>query len=217
MTIDWYIDGVCLNKELGLFFAESAGIVDLLKPKKAVVANYPNLHGEEVDLSDRVYESRDLTFKCFMSAPGGPQDLEYRLGRLGSLLGLKRLVRLDIHMDHSYWLSYIVYAPDVLRVKKEFDHDITAEFSLLLREPNPVKRIYRTTNKTISITPDSGDYPLLISYSPVSSPVKALPTKNVAITHTYDSDERCIVVVAGRLDIVKLTVTNLEEICAYLN
>lgn len=217
MDIDWYIDGVCLNKELGISFSESDGLVDLLKPKKPTTANYPNLHGEEVDLSDRVYEWRDLTYKCFMDAPNGPWDLEYRINRLGELLGAKRLVRLDMRIDDNYVLSYLVYSPDALKIKKEFCDDITAEFTLFLREPNPVKKIFRTTSTTISITTNSGDYPLLISYDPKIAPIKLMPTAAVAIEYDYDDNSEHIVVVAGRLDIVELTVENLEEVCAYLN
>lgn len=217
MDINWYIDGVCLNEELGIFFSSSAGVVDLLKTKKTTVADYPSLHGEEPDLSDRVYESRDLSFECVCDAPDGPLDLEYKLARLGELLGQKRLVRLEIRIDCCDPLVYMVYAPEAIKVKKDYEEDITATFTLHLREPNPVKRLYINTASSISISANSGEYPLLISYDPLIAPVKLLPTADDPIEYEFEDTQPHVIVVAGRLDIVELTCVNMVEICAYLN
>jgi len=142
MAINYYINGVNFTTD-GIYVSDSKGIVGGLKLRRPVTQEWPDYHGEVVDMAAPRYEARDIILECFMKASTKENfltNVQTFLARWMSA-GMKRLM---IVVDSAKPLIYDVYlsqGPDI--DKKWNDATMVGTFSLKLREAEPVKMIYR--------------------------------------------------------------------------
>jgi hypothetical protein len=142
--IEYYINGINFTTD-GVYVSESKGIVGGLKLRKSITQEWPDYHGEVVDVAAPRYEARDITLECFIKATSKElfmTNLQTFLGRWMSA-GMKRLMIIADTARPLIYDIYLTQSPDV--DKKWNDATMVGTFSLKLREPEPVKRIYRFT------------------------------------------------------------------------
>ncbi|MGE9617101.1 MAG: hypothetical protein ACQPRJ_06120 [Solitalea-like symbiont of Acarus siro] len=105
----YYLDGINLT-DYGVHVSASKGITASLKPKKPVSVVWPDYHGEAMNLPAPVYEAREITLECFISAEGKESFFETVSGFLSAFdkAGTRRL---KIVVGDLKPLVYEVYYP----------------------------------------------------------------------------------------------------------
>lgn len=142
MAINYYISGVDFTTD-GIYVSDSKGIIGGLKLRKPVTQEWPDYHGEVVDMAAPRYEARDITLECFMKATTKENFLSASQTFLARWMsaGMKRLM---IIVDSTKPLIYDVYLSQGPEIDKKWnDATMVGTFSLKLREAEPVKRVYR--------------------------------------------------------------------------
>jgi hypothetical protein len=138
---DYYINGVNFTTD-GVYVSKSQGIIGGIKLRQPVRQEWPDYHGEVVDMAAPRYEARDITLECFMKATS-KEDFLSGMQTFMARWMTGTMKRLMIVVDAAKPLVYDVYltmGPDV--DKKWNDSTMVGTFSLKLREPEPVKRVY---------------------------------------------------------------------------
>lgn len=140
--IDYSVNGTNFTTD-GVYVSDSKGIVGGLKLRRPVTQEWPDYHGEVVDMAAPRYEARDITLECFMKATTKETFLTGVQTFLARWMSAS-MKRLMIIVDSSKPLIYDVYlsqGPDI--DKKWNDATMVGTFSLKLREPEPVKMVYK--------------------------------------------------------------------------
>ncbi len=193
-------------KSFGVYVKQGDGFFDALKMKEPFKVDWPDYHGEVLDLSDPRYEARNLTLECFIYAHT-KEDFDEKIKRFLNKFygaGTKRL-----SLDASGLIfNYEIYMASEAKVKKKFrSADMVGEFTLELIEPQPIKRIIYFLksggNSTVSVTLTSRK-PLTIYWGDGTHLDNVMGT--VTKTHTYSTDGAKYVIVAGVIE----EVTNLS-------
>ena len=181
------INGVKLS-DLSIYVESSAGVLDMLVRKPSIVRNWNDYHGEQIDLSEPVYEPRNIILNCNLIAV----DKDDFYGKLDLLKqefakpNLQRLMinYLELGMGYVTPLVYEVYLSEGINVEKRWqDGQMFGSFSLRLREPEPVKRVVKFAyNATANIS--------MVSSTPVNiywgDGTKTLNQKGtISLTHAY--------------------------------
>jgi hypothetical protein len=211
MKVYYYINGVEF-RALGVKVSGSSGLVSPLKmrdPKKVV---WPDHHGEVVDLAAPRYEAREITLDCFIKADSSTAFIAAVQTFLAAFQkpGLQRLmVEVDDGVVTRKPLVYEVYLQEDFDVKKKWNaNHMVGTFSMKLREPEPVKRVYKfiaaagalsvsfavTTTKPVNIYYGDGSH----SFDVV--------TASDTITHNYAQAGTYYIIITGVIeDITSVT------------
>lgn len=209
--IQYLIDNIDL-KTYGVRVSDTEGLFDLPKMKKPLSVNWPDRHGEQVDVSQVRFEPRDITISCYMIAQGRTEFLirvnEFAAGLLMST-GLKQLV---VVYDSNKPLTYMVYMPDGLNIKRSTKWNAarhTGVFELKLREPEPVKKVLRFTaltgNMQVSLA-FASNRQVTVHWGNKKS--TATNTPSVSLTHTYQVAGTYYIVLTGVIEDINNLVTN---------
>lgn len=211
--LDYYIDGVNL-KDYDIRVSSSEGVLDQPKMKTPLSVDWPDYHGEIVDLDDKRVEARVIKLNCWMRAKG-KIDFAMKVNAFHKHFMRNGTARLMISIHPTKPLVYEVYNSDgISHDKRWHDDKMIGTFTLTLREPDPVKRVLRhqrssagTAAVTVGFKSDkmvtiywgdgTADYDLYGDYSGAN-----------AITHTYQTDGIYYPIVAGIIDKITDFTTN---------
>ena len=207
--LNYLIDGINF-KEWDITVSESNGILDLPKLKTPFSINWPDYHGQVIDLSRKRIEAREIELKCWMSATGKMNFVT----KLNSFLDLFRkdgTQRLSIEIHPTKPLLYEVYCENGVSISKRWDNDLMiGTFTLKLIEPDPVKRVVRhqrisdgTKTLTITLTSDKA----LTVYWGDGSKEEVYGT-NISRSHQYIKDGIYYAIVAGVIEEITNFSTN---------
>lgn len=195
-------------KSFGVYVKQGDGFFDALKMKEPFKVDWPDYHGEVLDLSDPRYEARNLTLECFCYAHT-KEDFDEKIKRFLNKFygaGTKRL-----SLDASGLIfNYEIYMASEVKVKKKFRSiDMVGEFTLELIEPQPIKRIIYFLsgggNNTVSVSFTTRK-PLTIYWGDGTHLDNVIGT--VTKTHSYSADGAKYVIIAGVIEEVSNLSTN---------
>lgn len=210
--VKYYIDGVDFTT-YGVHVSKSEGLLSRPRMKEPASMESDNNHGEIIDLSRRFYEVREITLRCFIKAANNT-DLLTKFKQFSEVFDRNNTRQLLVSVEASEPLAYQVYLKEGFDIDKTWGtYTVVGSFTLVLREPEPVKKVLkftRTSNaaKTVSITLTStkdvnvywGDQTRTVDVSGV----------NKTVTHDYQANGTYYIVIAGDIDkITALTTTGV--------
>lgn len=140
----------------GVFVSDSIGIADGLERKAVQSYDWAEYHGISVDLVKPKYKERKIELKCFIEGDNW-QDLfvsfkDFCLKEF-SKSGTQRLI---IEPFGDSPLVYDVFMQDGIKLEKRFSKGkMIGTFSLMLTEPNPIKKVLYTVNPQLTISYNS--------------------------------------------------------------
>jgi len=211
--IIYKIDGVDLLS-LGVNVASSTGVIDKLSLKGVVKTSHPSEHGEDVDLSDYRYNTRKLSFKCWMVAEDNA-DMIRKQEKIAGLIGKSRLIRLEILPERFTPLVFDVYCDSGIAFIKEWNQEgeMMTEFTLNLIEPQPVKKVFVTYSPYVSLIQTNSETPLQISWGDGTFEKYCF---NSTHAHPYtDGKKKHYIIVSGVLTPNSITISP-KLICSVL-
>lgn len=140
--IEYYVNGVNFTTD-GVYVSRSQGIIGGIKLRQPVRQEWPDHHGEVIDMTAPRYDARDIILECFIKASTKELFLTNMQAFLNRWMtgGMKRLMIIADTARPLIYDTYLLQSPDI--DKKWNDLTMVGTFSLKLREPEPVKRIYR--------------------------------------------------------------------------
>lgn len=202
MEINYHIDSVNL-KEYGVFVSGSDGLISKPKLKKPVSMDWVNYHGESVYLNKKYYETRVIKLDCFIKADSSEDFISKSLYFL-SIFDSAFTKRLNVSVGNQEPLCYEVYLEDGIDIKKTWNaNQMIGTFNLTLKEPEPIKKIYKyqrtsTSDKTVSFTLTSTK--LLNIYWGDGSHTFDCSGTSQTYTHDYSTNGYFYIVVTGNID-----------------
>lgn len=129
-------------KDLDIIISQSYGLTDLPKTKEPLIANWPDQHGIDVDLSNRAYEPRMIKLNCFMKCEN-EEDFITKSLKLNQLLtnnNSSGLLSLVVGFPFTKPLVYAVYlSGEISHTKKWRNGVFFSTFTLEFIEPDPMK------------------------------------------------------------------------------
>lgn len=138
--ITYSLDGTTFES-LGITVSESKGLLEKPKMKAPLTIDYPDYHGEVVDLKDKRYEPREIQLKCFCKADG-KVDFITKMNALYDILEKDGTQRLKVDINPARPLVYDVYCQQNMDPDKRWHDDLmVGTFTLKLREPEPQKKV----------------------------------------------------------------------------
>ena len=171
----YYIDGIDIRETYGIRFEKSSGLLARPKLKAPTKVDWPDYHGEVVDLTGKRVEARTITLKGWMPAQN-KTDFIQKWNEFISIFDKDGTQRLMVDVHPTKPLVYEVYLEDELDTEKRWsDEAMVGTFSIKLKEPDPVKRVIRqlvtstsaesrnlriqmTSQKAVSISWGDGTY-----------------------------------------------------------
>jgi hypothetical protein len=202
--LSYKIDGTDFKK-WGITVSESNGLLDRPKLKSPFKLDWPDYHGEVIDLSRKRVDAREIELQCWMKA-SGKIDFVTRLNDFLSVFQNDGTQRLTVDIHPTKPLIYEVYNESGISVSKRWsDETMVGTFSLKLKEPDPVKRILRhqrvnESTKTISITLTSSK---TLSVFWGDGTKEEIAGTNVTLTHQYSEDGVYYTVIAGVIEEIR--------------
>lgn len=189
-------------KNYGVYVKESKGVIDGLKIKTPLYrTNWPDYHGEAIDVDQIIYEPRDIELDCFIKA-GGMVDFSEKANSFLSLFSVPGLRRLSISIDPNKPLCYQIYIRDSAEIKKKWNETQNiGHFTLKLREPEPVKRLVKFTSSYAEITISGTKYYNIYW----GDGQRTLDVLNTMVSHDYLSSGPHFAIISG----------NIEEIVSF--
>lgn len=196
-------------KDFGVRVKQGDGLFDALKMKEPFKVDWPDYHGEVLDLDNVRYEARQITLDCFIHA-STKEDFEQKVKDFLDLFYGSGTKRLSIEASGTMYV-YEVYLGSGAQVKKRWrSADMVGEFQLVMTEPQPIKRTIffarSSGNTTASVTLTSSK-PLTIYWGDgaISENVYG---NAINKTHTYSADGQYYIIVAGVIEEVSGLSTN---------
>jgi hypothetical protein len=212
MTVSYYINGIAFTT-YGVKVSGSKGLLNGLKMKEPLKVTWPDQHGEVVDLAAPRYEAREITLECFIKAASSTAFILAVQTFLAAFqkAGLQRLM-IDVNdaVVTRKPLLYEVYIADGPDVTKKWNATLMiGTFSLNLREPEPVKRVYSfvaaTGAMTVTITLTTTD-PINI-YLGDGTVQNDVLTATGQVSHTYTTAGTFYLVLTGVIDSISAVTT----------
>jgi len=208
-TLNYWIDGKNF-KDWGVFVSESDGILDRPPLKAPFRVDWPDYHGEAIDLSRKRVEVREISLQCFMQA-SGKLDFANKLNSFLVQFDKDGTNRLMIELSPTKPLVFEVYNETGVVTRKRWRDDLmVGTFTLNLREPDPVKRVImhqRFDGGTATLTITLTTTKMLTVYWGDGSQTDGV-IGTVTLNHTYASNGRYYAIVAGVLDAITSFTTN---------
>lgn len=142
MELNYFINGVNF-KNYGVHVSDSDGIIDNLPMKEPFRVQWDDYHGEVIDLTRPRYDVRTIKLSCFIEGVGKDEFLDRVKAFLSQFEkpGTQRLM-LQVHTTKP--LVYEVYLRESINLRKKWsDSLMVGTFELVLREPEPLKRVVK--------------------------------------------------------------------------
>jgi hypothetical protein len=204
------IDGTDF-KAWDIYVSESNGLLDRPKMKAPVSVDWPDYHGEIVDLENKILQPREITLNCFMKA-NGKVDFVTKLNDFLDVFSRPNTQRLMVDIHPTKPLLYEVYNENGVAINKRWNDDLmVGTFTLKLKEPDPVKRIVRhqrlsNDTKTLTITLTSKKA-VTIFWGDGTQTNDVYGT-DVTASHEYTTDGIFYAIVAGVIEEIESFTTN---------
>ena len=204
------IDGTDF-KAWDIYVSESNGLLDRPKMKTPVSVDWPDYHGEIVDLENKILQPREITLNCFMKA-NGKVDFVTKLNDFLDIFSRPNTQRLMVDIHPTKPLLYEVYNENGVAINKRWNDDLmVGTFTLKLKEPDPVKRIVRhqrlsNDTKTLTITLTSKKA-VTIFWGDGTQTNDVYGT-DVTASHEYTTDGIFYAIVAGVIEEIESFTTN---------
>lgn len=202
MEINYHIDSVNL-KDYGVFVSGSDGLISKPKMKKPVSMDWVNYHGDSVYLNKKYYEARTIKLDCFIKASDSI-DFINKSNNFIEIFDTSFTKRLSVLVGNSEPLLYEVYLEDGIEIKKTWKNsEMVGTFTLTLKEPEPIKKVYKyqrtsTSDKTVSFTLTSSKM-LNIYWGDGSHTFDCAGTAQT-YTHDYSINGYFYIVITGNID-----------------
>lgn len=197
MAVNYSINGTDF-KTYGVYVSESNGILDNLVPKDPIRFEWPDYHGEIIDLSAVRYQPRSISLQCFIHADTGDEFIE----KVNSFLaqfqkpGTQRL-KLNVYSVKPH--VYEVYLSNSINLKKKWSSEnMVGTFELTLVEPEPVKRVLSFGSGLVSITLTSSKV-LAIHWGDGTHTFDVFG-ENLTIEHTYTTPGPHEIIISGVIE-----------------
>lgn len=213
MTITYKIDSIDL-KDYGVFISSSEGLISRPKPKQNLSVEWADYNGSVVDLSKRTYEARDIDLDCFIKATS-QDDFILKCNSLLNVFDAVGTRRLEVFLSDTVNvkpLVYEVYLSDSIVIAKKWSlSNMLGTFTLKLKEPEPIKRVYSYTrtsdaNKTVTMAISS---PKLVNvYWGDKSFAYDISGVNQSFTKHYLTNGTFYIIVTGNIDEIASIQTN---------
>lgn len=195
----YYIDGVSFIT-YGVMVSKSDGLLSRPRLKTPQTVNWQDQHGEVADLSKRYYESRSIKLSCFIVG-SNMTDFVEKCTFFLSLFDQAGTRRLMVDIGSSKPLVYEVYLDASADINKAWhDGQMVGTFSLSLKEPVPVKRVYSVTGTSVSMT-ITCTKAVDMFWGDGSSSLDVIGT-GLVVNHSYGSSATRYIIVAGDLDAI---------------
>jgi len=195
--VDFLINNVNL-RDLGVVIERIDGILDMPGRKNPLTFDWDDYHGEVVDLTKPVLDVREIELGCWLKA-STQDELVSKWLQVRSIFEAPGTQRLQINAG-SKPLLYDVYHAQPLKAKNKWRNTgpYHLRFDLLLREPEPVKRILKVTGNSVSISLTSRKL-LSISWGDGSKTYNVYGT-GVTLNHSYSGGGDKYVVISGNIE-----------------
>lgn len=142
-----------LFKDFNVFVSDSPGITDGLERKPVQTYDWAEYHGTAPDLRKPKYKERKFTLKCFIDADNWENLFEVFKDFIREQFSKPGTQRLHITPFETETLPYEVYLQDDIKLDKKFRQGrMVGTFDLVLIEPNPIKRVLKTTLDTFKLS-----------------------------------------------------------------
>lgn len=142
-----------LFKDFGVFVSDSPGITDGLERKPVQTYDWAEYHGTSPDLRKPKYKERKFSLKCFIDADNWENLFEVFKDFIREQFSRPGTQRLHITPFDTESLPYEVYVQEDIKLEKKFKQGrMVATFDLNLIEPNPIKRVLKTTLDTFKLS-----------------------------------------------------------------
>jgi len=208
MNIEYYINGVAFSTD-GVYVSQSTGIIDALKMREPAKITWPDHHGEVVDLVAPRYETREIKLECFIKA-SSKEAFQANVKTFIERFQKAGTQRLMIIVDVLKPLVYEVYLPSGFQISKTWnDTNMEGTFDLELREPEPVKRVYKFTavtgalTTTIAVTTTD---PVNIYWADGNHSFDVV-TSSGTISHTYATAGTYYIIITGVIENISAVTT----------
>ena len=143
-------------KDYGVYVSSSLGLLDALKRKPIKTFNWPEYHGESLDLSNPKYEAREIVLNCFVTGDNYEEMFINFRNIVMSEFQKSGTQRLLVEAFGLKALPYEVYLIDDVKLLKEFKNSKTVGvFQLKLIEPNPIKKVLYLVGNTLNLSYNS--------------------------------------------------------------
>ena len=143
-------------KDYGVYVSSSLGLLDALKRKPIKTYDWPEYHGESLDLSNPKYEAREIVLNCFVMGSNYEEMFINFRNIVMSEFQKSGTQRLMVEAFGLKALPYEVYLIDDVKLLKEFKNSKTVgTFQLKLIEPNPIKKVLYLTDNTLNLSYNS--------------------------------------------------------------
>ncbi|HAO26740.1 MAG TPA: hypothetical protein DCQ68_01765 [Chryseobacterium indologenes] len=150
-----YVLNGFLFKDFNVFVSDSPGITDGLERKSVQTYDWAEYNGISPDLRNPKYKERKFTLKCFIDAENWESLFHVFKDFIREQFSKPGTQRLHITPFDSETLPYEVYLQDEVKLEKKFRQGrMVGTFDLILIEPNPIKRVLKTTLDTFKLAYD---------------------------------------------------------------
>lgn len=185
-------------KSYGVYVSKSDGIIDNLDLKEPLSVEWPDYHGQVMDLSKPRYQPREITLSCFIVGVGKDEFIE-RVSLFLAQFQKPNTQRLHLSVHSAKPLVYEVYCPGSVGLNKKWsDEQMVGTFELKLREPEPVKRVLKFGAGTATITLTSARM-LTVFWGDGTKTTDVFGTAKT-ITHLYSDSADHYIIIAGVIE-----------------
>lgn len=140
-------------KDFGVYVSESLGLVGLLESKNITQYDWAEYHGISPDLRKPKFKERTIELKCFIRGNNWEELFNNFIAFVIGEFSKSGTQRLHVEPFGFKTLPYEVYMKDEVKPEKQFsDGEMFATFSLKFIEPNPIKRVLKTTLDTFKLS-----------------------------------------------------------------
>lgn len=212
-SVFYSLDGKDFYTNYKVIVSSSSGMMDLPKTKLNP-HSWEDAHGECVDTGVIYYEARDIILDCIISGTSRA-DFAEKWNAFSAAVTGNDLKQLVIKIDDIKPLVYMVYLKDGIQINKQWqspDEMMFGTFTLRLREPEPLKRIFKLNvrvviyNSWFIITNNS---PINIYWGDGQTTFGVIKSGTI-IYHEYTELGTYYAVFTGDID--NLTVSSLEAV-----
>ena len=133
-------------RDFGVYVSESTNLVGLLEKKQINQYDWAEYHGISIDLQNIRFKEREIELKCFIRGENWEILFSNFRDMIIDQFSKKGTQRLVIDPMGFKKLAYEVYMKDDVKLEKTFRKGVMyAEFTLRMIEPNPIKKILKTS------------------------------------------------------------------------
>ncbi|AUD00928.1 hypothetical protein [Spirosoma pollinicola] len=212
MDLNYSINAVPFS-QLGIHVTRSSGVVDGLELKDPFRVDWPDAHGEVVDLSRPRFQARTITLESWMVAPSADSFIT-QFNSLLTELVRSNTQRLKLTPVTGKPLVFEVYAKGNLSVKKEWrDGAMVGEFTLSLIEPQPVKYVLIGTGNSTASIRLTAPTPITLYWGDGTK--TQMQGTNQTLTHSYGGSgtAKYYLIISGELERMSVQEkTNLTDL-----